>query len=241
MEMVRHTSYRTAREPKSLLREVAASPEVEETYGEARGASGGVLVAQVLAQFLVSILWDIGRDSCFTPIPIETGFGAILVQVRRAIHRPTGLGDWLNPTGSACWRRAGLGGSAGLLVKTSPWWSGYQRDWRATSSRWEGTPRRGGRPPGIACHGRGSDTWWETPMTEKTRQKFVWEVARSPLPSSRLRSWRGNGLAGHGVQEFKGRRCTAQLGERLSVAWTRVRACRPSGDFWLKQFGRGKP
>ena len=84
------------------------------------GASGGVLVARVLAQILVSILWDIGRDSCFTPIPIETGFRAILVQVRRAIHRPTGLGDWLNPTGSACWRRAGLGGSAGLLVKTSP-------------------------------------------------------------------------------------------------------------------------
>ena len=95
-----------------------------------------------------------------------------------------------------------------------------------------GRHARGRGPPGIACHGRGSDTWWETLKAGKTRQ--VWEVAQSPLPLSRLRLRRGNGLAGHSVQEFKGRRCTAQLGERLSVAWTSVGACRPMA--WLLAF-----
>ena len=140
--------------------------------------------------------------------------------IRRAIHRPTGLGDWLILLAAHAGEGCDLGGSTGLLVKISPGWRKYQRYWRAASS----SLRR--HTPEGRTTARDRLPWpWlgylvGDAMAGKTRH--VWEVARSPLLPSRPR-WREREEARWTRRPgVKGRRCTAQLGARLSVAWTSV-------------------
>ena len=68
---------------------------------------------------------NIAEICCKSAINIEGLWGRC--GIRRAIHRHTGLGDWLILLAAHAGEGCDLGGSTGLLVKTSPGWREYQR------------------------------------------------------------------------------------------------------------------